>query len=234
VGFTPSGALDLAADAFANRGSAGGLRTELVEQIARLLGSVLRMPSGASSSGMPPEIPDAFVRRFGEWSAEAGVKGKYSVVPYPACVGWLDRELPGWSLAEWIARQPFLARGIAALASQRGLVARMLRQNSPALPDDQVALYQRLWHSDRHVHAVFTMMAGWDVAPLRRSLGQLAVPTLLVSGANDPWFPPRLVEALAAELPRATHITLPSASHLSHEERPADVARAIRAFVATL
>ena len=26
-----------------------------------------------------------------------GVKGKYSVVPYPACVGWLDRELPGWS-----------------------------------------------------------------------------------------------------------------------------------------
>jgi magnesium chelatase accessory protein len=144
------------------------------------------------------------------------------------------RELPGWSLAEWIARQPFLARGIAALASQRGLVARMLRQNSPALPDDQVALYQRLWHSDRHVHAVFTMMAGWDVAPLRRSLGQLAVPTLLVSGANDPWFPPRLVEALAAELPRATHITLPSAGHLSHEERPTDVARAIRAFVATL
>ncbi|MBN1465095.1 hypothetical protein JXA02_04990, partial [candidate division KSB1 bacterium] len=24
----------------------------------------------------------------------------YSMVPYPACVGWLDRELPGWSLQE--------------------------------------------------------------------------------------------------------------------------------------
>ena len=45
----------------------------------------------------PREIPDAFVREFGEWCAEQGVKGKYSVVPYPACVGWLDRELPGWS-----------------------------------------------------------------------------------------------------------------------------------------
>src|SRR6266545_4855243 len=26
----------------------------------------------------PVEIPDAFVRKFGEWSAENGVKGKYS------------------------------------------------------------------------------------------------------------------------------------------------------------
>jgi hypothetical protein len=45
----------------------------------------------------PREIPDAFVRKFGEWCAEQGVKGKFSIVPYPACVGWLDRFLPGWS-----------------------------------------------------------------------------------------------------------------------------------------
>ncbi|MCA9051297.1 MAG: hypothetical protein KDA89_21315, partial [Planctomycetaceae bacterium] len=45
----------------------------------------------------PREIPDAFVREFGEWCAEQGVRGKYSIVPNPACVGWLDRELPGWS-----------------------------------------------------------------------------------------------------------------------------------------
>ncbi len=48
----------------------------------------------------PREIPDAFVRRFGEWCAEHGVKGKYSIVPYPACVGRLDRGLPGWSQRE--------------------------------------------------------------------------------------------------------------------------------------
>lgn len=45
----------------------------------------------------PDEIPDAFVRDFGSWCAEQGVKGKYSIVPYPACVGWMDRTLPGWS-----------------------------------------------------------------------------------------------------------------------------------------
>ena len=48
----------------------------------------------------PAEIPDSFVRKFGEWCAEQGVKGKYSIVPYPACVGRLDRELPGWSRRE--------------------------------------------------------------------------------------------------------------------------------------
>lgn len=45
----------------------------------------------------PAEIPDAFVRTFGQWCGEHGVKGKFSIVPNPACVGWLDRELPGWS-----------------------------------------------------------------------------------------------------------------------------------------
>ena len=29
---------------------------------------------------LPREIPDTFVREFGEWSLENGVKGKYSVV----------------------------------------------------------------------------------------------------------------------------------------------------------
>jgi hypothetical protein len=46
---------------------------------------------------MPYEIPDAFVRRFAEWAQREGVKGKYSVVPFPACVGRLDTELPGWT-----------------------------------------------------------------------------------------------------------------------------------------
>lgn len=49
---------------------------------------------------LPREIPDVFVRKFADWCRDAGVKGKYSVVPYPACVGWLDRDLPGWSKRE--------------------------------------------------------------------------------------------------------------------------------------
>jgi len=51
----------------------------------------------------PHEIPDSFVRKFGEWCADKGVKGKYSIVPFPACVGRVDRELPGWTRAELTA-----------------------------------------------------------------------------------------------------------------------------------
>ena len=49
---------------------------------------------------LPREIPDAFVREFGEWCGERGIKGKYSCIPYPACVGWIDRDMPGWSKQE--------------------------------------------------------------------------------------------------------------------------------------
>lgn len=49
---------------------------------------------------LPREIPDSFVREFGEWCHERGIKGKYSQIPHPACVGWLDRDMPGWSRRE--------------------------------------------------------------------------------------------------------------------------------------
>lgn len=49
---------------------------------------------------LPREIPDAFVRKFGEWCRDHGVKGKYSVIPYPSCVGWIDRVMPGWTRRE--------------------------------------------------------------------------------------------------------------------------------------
>jgi hypothetical protein len=49
---------------------------------------------------LPREIPDSFVRKFGQWCHEHKVKGKYSIVPYPACVGWMDRCLPGWTQKE--------------------------------------------------------------------------------------------------------------------------------------
>ncbi len=50
---------------------------------------------------LPREIPDSFVREFGEWSLENGIKGKYSIVPYPACTGWVSRFIPGWTQREF-------------------------------------------------------------------------------------------------------------------------------------
>jgi hypothetical protein len=61
---------------------------------------------------MPIEIPDSFVRRFAEWAQREGVKGKWSVVPYPACVGRLDTELPGWTPQEVAASIALVRREI--------------------------------------------------------------------------------------------------------------------------
>lgn len=49
---------------------------------------------------LPQEIPDDFVREFRDYCQQHGVKGKYSIVPYPACTGWVDRFIPGWSKKE--------------------------------------------------------------------------------------------------------------------------------------
>ncbi len=49
---------------------------------------------------LPQEIPDSFVRKFGEWCHDHSIKGKYSIVPYPACTGWVDRHIPGWTKKE--------------------------------------------------------------------------------------------------------------------------------------
>lgn len=49
---------------------------------------------------LPRSIPDSFVRKFGEWAREHGIKGKYSIVPYPACIGRIDQKLPDWSKKE--------------------------------------------------------------------------------------------------------------------------------------
>ncbi len=49
---------------------------------------------------LPREIPDSFVREFAEWAQENGVKGKYSIVPYPAYTGLMNRFIPGWTKRE--------------------------------------------------------------------------------------------------------------------------------------
>ncbi|GIW86564.1 MAG: hypothetical protein KatS3mg108_0888 [Isosphaeraceae bacterium] len=67
-----------------------------IPQFAEVFPSQYRQPWRQ----LPREIPDRFVARFAAWCAEHHVRGKYSMVPYPACVGWLDRDLPGWSKAQ--------------------------------------------------------------------------------------------------------------------------------------
>jgi len=65
----------------------------------------IRLNRNIRTDDMPVEIPVSFARKFGEWCADHGVKGKFSFVPMPGGLGTIDLGLPGFSkkkLTEWI------------------------------------------------------------------------------------------------------------------------------------
>ena len=54
---------------------------------------------------MPQTIPADFAAEWGEWCGEQGIKGKFSLVPFPAGVGRIDQGFDGFpasELAEWL------------------------------------------------------------------------------------------------------------------------------------
>jgi hypothetical protein len=52
---------------------------------------------------VPETIPADFAVRWGEWCGEQGIKGKFSMVPYPAGVARLDRGFPTYPRQEFDA-----------------------------------------------------------------------------------------------------------------------------------
>ncbi len=67
--------------------------------------------------------------------------------------------------------------------------------------------------------------------PLHAALREIDVPVCLVAGAEDAKFE-AIADAMAAALPRAERVSVPSAGHAAHVENPGAFARAARRFVA--
>ncbi len=54
---------------------------------------------------MPNTIPAAFAAQWGEWCGAEGIRGKFSMVPFPAGMGRIDRAFPGFpeqELRDWL------------------------------------------------------------------------------------------------------------------------------------
>ncbi|MDI6516834.1 3-oxoadipate enol-lactonase [Streptomyces coelicoflavus] len=64
---------------------------------------------------------------------------------------------------------------------------------------------------------------------LRARVGEIAAPTLLIAGREDPATPPAHLRELADAVPGATLTEIPGASHLAPAERPEAVLTALRA-----
>ncbi|NOZ93321.1 MAG: alpha/beta fold hydrolase [Acidobacteria bacterium] len=65
-------------------------------------------------------------------------------------------------------------------------------------------------------------------------LGQIAVPTLVIVGAEDALTPPSDAEAMYQRIPRAWLVRIPGAGHLSNLEAPEELNAAVRGFLAAL
>ncbi|MFF4587197.1 3-oxoadipate enol-lactonase [Streptomyces sp. NPDC001388] len=64
---------------------------------------------------------------------------------------------------------------------------------------------------------------------LRERLAEIAVPTLLIAGRQDPATPPAHLREIADAVPDAALVEIPGASHLAPAERPEAVLTALRA-----
>ncbi|MFD5268503.1 3-oxoadipate enol-lactonase [Streptomyces sp. NPDC058335] len=68
---------------------------------------------------------------------------------------------------------------------------------------------------------------------LRERLAEIAVPTLLVAGREDPATPPAHLREIADAVPGATLVEIPGASHLAPAQCPRAVLTALRAHFGT-
>ena len=81
---------------------------------------------------------------------------------------------------------------------------------------------------DGTVAALGAMRERPDSRPL---LGKIDVPTLVVGGEEDDISSPEVMGAMAAEIPGATHLTIPSVAHLSNLEAPEQFNAALDDFL---
>ncbi|GAP34401.1 alpha/beta fold hydrolase BchO [Piscinibacter sakaiensis] len=169
-------------------------------------------------------------------SAGAAIAAQMALAPAGTVrrLAWINPALQpfdGWAglafgpLARWMARRPALA----SLAAWRGrdpqAVRSLVESTGSTLDEAGLALYGRLIATPSHVAGALAMMAGWDLAPLRRALPALRAPVLLLVGDTDRTVPPGPALRLAATLPTVQVQHWPGLGHLAHEEAPQDCAR---------
>jgi pimeloyl-ACP methyl ester carboxylesterase len=118
------------------------------------------------------------------------------------------------------------------------MIAAHLRQTTHrAMDAETLEGYLAPWRGPDGVAAYWRAVARYDedmAAPLVPRLAHLAVPTRLVWGENDAWFPPDKARELAAALPNAQLRFIPEAGHFSPEDAPESFAREILDFEESL
>lgn len=134
------------------------------------------------------------------------------------------RHLPGLSAGlGWVAGKPRLVRSKAVFGdafADRSLLGGEFAE----------FFLERLHESKLHRDAAVKLLRSFDMQHVSDLPGvhrRLDVPVQLVWGDKDPFFPVARAKAMVAEFPDGRIEVIEGAGLFSHEERPADVARAL-------
>lgn len=133
------------------------------------------------------------------------------------------------------ASSSIAARLFTWRASDPAAIERLIAGTGSVLSPAGVALYARLVRDVTHVAGALGMMAQWDLKSFAPHLRELGTPLAMLAGDQDRAVPPAQAQRVLAMLPHSTRSTLTvlrGAGHLSHEERPAEVAQFVLQSVA--
>jgi magnesium chelatase accessory protein len=135
-------------------------------------------------------------------------------------------------MARALTLTPFVSQVFARMTGTSERVQALLSSTGSAVTPEMVDLYRRQIARPEHVEGTLAMMAQWRLEELLERLPYIAVPTLLLTGAQDRTVPPAVSASAAAVMPNATHEDVPGLGHLMHEEASQQVAGRILPFVA--
>ena len=130
-------------------------------------------------------------------------------------------------LAMGLFLNPFAIRVFAHAARRTARVERMIAGTGSRIDARGLDLYGALFRKPGHVGGTLGMMANWDLMPLRRDLGRLAVPLTLIVGETDRAVPPSVSEAVGGEVAGARIVRMPGLGHLAPAEDAARVGAAV-------
>jgi len=170
--------------------------------------------AGAAISAQMALAETPSVRRLA-WIAPA-------LVPFGGVAG-----LVAPPLARLLSRSGALAHLAAWRARSDSAVRRMIASTGSTLDERGMDVYGALLRSPSHVSGALAMMAGWDLAPLKRSLPLIRMPVLLMHGERDGIVPVRQSDQVATTLANARVERLAGLGHLAHEEQPQRVGRSL-------
>lgn len=218
---------DVLAPDLPGHGFTSAMETPTLPDMARAVGALLEAERFepevivGHSAGAALALELALGERYCRPSLVIGINA--ALAPYGGLLAPVVQPL-----ARLVAAISPIASVVAARASQPDTVERLIAGTGSSLTDEGIAGYRALLSRETHVAATLAMMAYWDLRPLERRLKGLVCPLFLIVGDGDRTVPPSQANRTARQVSRSRVRRLPGLGHLAHEERPAQVAEAIR------